>query len=130
MPGPVTMDVSNLNQFIVELDHVRARSVLAVERVVERGALGVKNRMVADAQKSKHFGQIARTISYDSATQPGVFKYEIGPDRDRGDEARIANIAYFGGRFGGGNTLDVEAGLNEEEPRLLAHLSELARGIL
>ena len=130
MADGVSMDMGQVRRLITDLGAVPRQVVPKVRKVAERGALNVKNRMVADAQGSRHFKQIARTISYEEKSSADQVAFEIGPDRERDDAARIANIAYFGGRNGGGGTLDVEAGLNEEGPRLTDHLSRLARGIL
>ncbi len=130
MADGTSMDLSQVNRLVVDLGRIPGRVVPEVRQIAERGALNVKNRMVADARGSRHFKQIAPTISYDESTRAGVVSFDIGPDRDRADAARIANIAYFGGRNGGGGTLDIEAGLNEEAPNLVEHLSRLARGIL
>lgn len=130
MADGVSMDMGQVRRLITDLGAVPRQVVPEVRKVAERGALNVKNRMVADAQGSRHFKQIARTISYDEKSSADQVAFEIGPDRERDDAARIANIAYFGGRNGGGGTLDIEAGLNEEGPRLAEHLSRLAQGIL
>ena len=82
MVDDTSMDLSQLNRLAVELGRIPGRVVPQVREVVERGALNVKNRMVADAQGSRHFKQIARTIAYDESTRAGSVSFDIGPDRD------------------------------------------------
>lgn len=130
MADGTSMDLTQVNRLVTDLGRIPGRVVPEVREIAERGALNVKNRMVADARGSRHFKQIAPTISYDESTRAGLVSFDIGPDRSRDDAAKIANIAYFGGRNGGGGTLDIEAGLVEEGPRLASHLERLARGLL
>lgn len=130
MADGTSMDLSQMNRLVADLGRIPGRVVPEVRQIAERGAFNVKNRMVTDARGSRHFKQIAPTISYDESTRAGMVSFDIGPDRDRGDAAKLANIGYYGGRNGGGGTLDIEAGLNEEGPRLEDHLSRLARGLL
>lgn len=100
------------------------------EQVLERGALNVKNRMVEDARSShkgaaRHF---AGSISYDRATRVGQLGYEIGPDKDR-QQGALGNILYFG-TSKNAPTLDIEAGLIEEAPRLEKALGDLGADVL
>ena len=130
MADGINMDLSQVNRLALDIAVLGTTIPPAARAIVTKGALNVKNRMVADARDSRHFKQIAPTISYSMTGNAYYSNAEIGPDRDRADAARIANIAYFGGRNGGGGTLDIEAGLNEEAPNLVEHLSRLARGML
>ena len=93
-------------------------------RVVQQGALRIKQGMQRDAGGSQHFRQIAGAISYDLADSG--LAAEIGP-RDDGGAGELANIAYIGTSRGGG-TLDLTGPLNAEEPAILEHLQRIAEG--
>lgn len=95
-----------------------------VERVLEKGALNVKNRMVEDAQTLKgHARQFHRSISYDRETRLLQLGYEVGPDKDR-PQGALGNLLYFGSK-NNAPQLDIEAGLNDEEPRLIKALGDV-----
>lgn len=100
------------------------------EKVLERGALNVKNRMVADARASHngHARRFASSISYDRATRIGKLGYEIGPDKERAQGA-LGNLLYFGSSKNA-PTLDIEAGLIEEEPRLVSEMGKLLEQVI
>lgn len=74
-----------------------------VEAVVEESAVEVQKQLRAEARGSAHFGQIAPRITHETTQRYGGPEAQIGPEK-RG-AGRLANIAYFGGRNGGGGTL-------------------------
>jgi hypothetical protein len=129
MADGITMDTSQAHQLEVDIRALGTTIPVAARAIVAKGALNIKNRMVADARGSRHF-KIAPTISYNMTGNAYYSLAEIGPDRERGGVARLAVIAYFGGRNGGGGTLDIDAGLTEETPRVFDHLSRLLQGVL
>ena len=57
--------------------------------------------MQSDFSRSRSFGHIAGSITYDV---DGT-RMEIGPDAARSSSAPLAGIAYFGGAHGGGGTV-------------------------
>lgn len=126
----ITGDFSEVGKLAVDLGKAVSRLLPEVDAIVKRGAQNVKDEMVADASGSRHFKGIARSISYDRAYGLGSVGYEVGVDRDRGGQAALAGIAYFGGVNGGGGTLDIDKPLRNEEPRLVKALSELGDGLL
>ena len=93
-------------------------------KVVQVGAIKIKQGMQRDANASTHFKQIARSISYDLAD--GGLTAEIGPRND-GGAGELANIAYIGTSKGGG-TLKLTGPLEAEAPTILEHLQRLAEG--
>ena len=98
------------------------------DRVLERGALGVKEAMAADAQRltgyAKHFH---RSISYDRRNGVGRMSYEIGPDKDRRQGA-LGNLIYFGSK-NNAPQLDIEAPLIEEEPKFLSEMAKMLQRV-
>lgn len=107
-----------------DLAHAAGAMRPEAARVVQQGALRIKQGMQRDASGSQHFRQIAGAISYDLAD--GGLAAEIGP-RDDGGAGELANIAYIGTSRGGG-TLDLTGPLKAEEPAILEHLRRIAEG--
>lgn len=123
-------DFSEVHKLSFDLGRASARVVPAVDAVMKRAASNVKDDMVADASKSRHFSGIARTISYDRVAGLRGIGYEVGPDRERGGQAPLAGIAYFGGVRGGGGTLDIDGPLQREAPNLDRYLGDALKGLL
>ena len=122
------IDLSEVRALATDLGKVPREVEKEADRVLERGALGVKNVMVADAQRhtghAKHFH---RSLSYDRS--PGSrLSYEVGPDKDRMQGA-LGNLLYFGSR-NNGPTLDIEAGMVAEEPRLMSEMGKMLERVM
>ena len=130
MADSVQIDASEVHAFAAELGRVAGKALPGLDAVLKKGAQQIKDDLVADAKGSRHFKQIAPTISYDREAGIGRIGYEIGPDKDRGGAAKLANIAYFGGARGGGGTLDLDGPLRAEEPRLMSALDDYLGGLL
>lgn len=124
------IDAREVTALAADLGRVASGALPLVDAVVKKGAQNITEEMRADAAGSRHFGQIAPSLSYDSNYRVGQVGYEIGPDRSRSPGARLANIAYFGGSNGGGGTLDIDAPVRNEEPRMLKALDEALGRIL
>lgn len=125
----VHIDASELDALAVELGHVAGSAVPLVDAVMKKAAQNIADEMRADAQVSRHFRQVARTITYDRETRVGQVAYEIGPDRDRGASAGLAG-AYLGWSNGGGGSLSLDSPVEHEEPRLLRALDEALGRVL
>lgn len=124
------LDTSELRALAVDLGNASREVEREAERVLEKGALNVKDKMAADAKAAhggyaKHFH---RSISYDRATRAGQLGFEIGPDKHRRQGA-LGNLLYFGSA-NNGPTLDIEAGLIEEEPRLVSEMGKMLERVL
>lgn len=120
----VSVDASDARRFAADLTAATQRVVDQAPRVVERGALNIKNRMVDAMRSSSHFKGAARSISYDM--RDGGFEAEIGPRSGPGEPGALANIAYFGGSRGGGGTVeDPQVALDAETPRFERALLDL-----
>lgn len=120
-------EIEGLRELSADLGRISSRALPEVDGLLKKGAQQIKDQMVSDAEGSKHFRSIARSISYDSDYRVGQAAYEIGPDKDRG--GALANIAYFGGANGGGGSLDLDAPLQNEEPRLMKALDDYLGGL-
>lgn len=123
------IDTSDLRALATDLGKIPARLLPEADAVVKRGAQNVKDHMNADAAASAHFHGMAGSVTYDSAYRVGSVQYEVGPDKARRGGA-LGNIAYFGGANGGGGTLDIDAPLTAEEPRLTSAIGRLLEQLL
>ena len=103
----MSVDASELGGLAKSFRAIPADMVPKIKGVVEKSALNTKNIMRKDARGSKHFKQLARTISYDVKVHgfagDGVIEAEVGPSG--GGSASLAGIAYFGTSRPGGATL-------------------------
>ena len=124
------IDLSEVRALATDLGRTTKEVEREADRVLERGALGVKNAMVEDA-RSSHSGyakRFASSISYDRRYGVGRMSYEIGPDKSRRQGA-LGNLLYFGSR-NNAPTLDIEAGLIAEEPRLLSEMGKMLERVV
>lgn len=123
------VDGSELRELARDLGRIPARLLPEADAIVKRGAQNVKDHMSTDLAASRSFRGAAGSVSYDSDYRPGVVQYEVGPDKGRRGGA-LANIAYFGGANGGGGTVDIDAPLAAEEPRLTSAIGRLLEQVL
>lgn len=123
------IDLSEVRALATDLGKTSREVEREADKVLERGALGVKNAMAEDAQKhtghAKHFH---RSISYDRRYGVGRMSYEIGPDKGR-IQGALGNLLYFGSS-NNAPTLDIEAGLIEEEPKLLSEMGKMLERVV
>ena len=122
-------DASELRNFAAELGRVEPKVERQVNSVMSKGALNIKNTLREDLSHSRHFKQIAPTISYGIEKSDGAIEVEIGPNKQY-RAARLANIAYFGTSRGGGQTADFDNGLRKELPNLTEHLRRVMGDVL
>lgn len=121
-----TVDTSELDQLVTDLDKVPAEVMPKFRKVLERGAVNVKNGMRADATGHPTFKHFPNSISYD--LKGDGLKAEIGPDKGRVQGA-LGNLLYFGTSTSGG-VLDINGPLNREGPRLEDFAADVAADIL
>jgi hypothetical protein len=112
---------------------IPAEMVPKIKGVVTKSALNTKKIMQADAKRSRHFGQLARTINYDLKTHgfagDGVIEAEIGPSG--GGAASLAGLAYFGSsKPGGGTVRNPEDAMLEEAPNFYEYAFKATEGLL
>lgn len=121
----VTITTEGVRELAADLESVPVEKAPAFRRVVERGALNIKNEMRRDAQSSGHYRHFHRSISYDMT---GEMSAEIGPDKDK-IQGALGNILYFG-TSNNAPVLSLEAPLEHEEPRFEKALADEAEDIL
>jgi len=129
----VSVDTSGLDGLAKSFRAIPAAMVPKLKGVVSKSAVNTKNLMRKDASGSKHFKQLARTISYDlkvhSFGGDGVIEAEVGPAG--GGAASLAGIAYFGtSRPGGGTLRNPEDAMLEEAPNFYEFAFQVTEGLL
>lgn len=127
----VTVDVSELVALGRDLSKAGDDLMGKVRPVVSRGALNVKNGMREDMQGSRHFGQVAASISYEMSGNAVTSQAEVGPVTEGQTVGDLAHFAYFGGANGGGGSVrDPQAVLDEEEPRFVKAIEDVVGSLL
>ena len=129
----MTADTSDLDALARSFRQIPAAMVPKVRGVVAKSALNTKNIMRKDAQRSRHFKQLARTIGYDLKEHgfggDGVIEAEIGPSP--GGSGSLAGIAYYGtSRAGGGTVRNPEDAMLEEAPNFYEFAFKATEGLL
>ena len=129
----MTADASELDGLARSFRQIPALMVPKIKGVVAKSALNTKNLMRKDARGSRHFKQLAPTISYDikvnSFGGDGVIEGEVGPSG--GGAASLAGIAYFGtSRPGGGTLRNPEDAMLEEAPNFYEFAFRATEGLL
>ena len=129
----MSADTSELDGLVDSFRKIPTDMVPKVRGVVAKSAVNTKKIMQKDARSSRHFKQVARTISYDlnehSFAGDGVIEAEIGPSG--GGSASLAGIAYFGTSKPGGGTLrNPEDAMLEEAPNFYEFAFRATEGLL
>lgn len=123
------IDMREVQALATNLEKTTKSVEKEADRVLERGALGVKQAMAEDAQRltghAKHFH---RSISYDRRYGVGRLGYEVGPDKDR-PQGALGNLLYYGSK-NNAPQLDIESGLLAEEPKLMSEMGKLLQRVL
>lgn len=125
----MSADTSDLDALARDFGRIPAAMIPKMRGVVAKSALNTKNIMRKDARKSRHFKQIAPTISYDLKVSGDVIEAEIGPSG--GGSASLAGIAYFGtSKPGGGTVRNPEDAMLEEAPNFYEFAFKATEGLL
>ncbi|HKS46348.1 MAG TPA: hypothetical protein VJT49_14805 [Amycolatopsis sp.] len=114
-----------MDQLAADLEGVPEETRPRFRKVVERGALNIKNGMRADASGHRKFIHFPRSISYDMT---GDLEAEIGPDKAL-IQGALGNLLYFGTSRTAG-VLDINGPLNREVPRMMDAIADVAEDIL
>lgn len=126
MADGMQIDVSEIRELIADFSQVPAQLARHARPVVSKGALNIKNQLRDEAKASRTLG-FDRFIDYDLVDDG--FGAEIGPRKEA--RGSLANIAYFGGVYGGGGTVpDPRGALEAEAPRFMQELAKLGEDLL
>ena len=111
------IEIQGARELMADLASLPTQVQREVPKVIERGALNIKNQMRSEITQSA-VGQkrgVESSITYD--LHDGGYLAEIGPRK--GGPGSIANIAYFGGAHGGGGSApDPRGALEAEAPNV------------
>lgn len=121
-------DASELGQLAADLDRSAVEVAVSIRQIVAKGALSIKKQLRSEMAGSQHFGQAARSITYDLAGGGDTIVATVGPTKD--GAGPLANIAYFGTPRGGGTVPDPVGALEAEGARTTAWLEKLVGGLL
>lgn len=127
----VEFDMNEVRTLAVDMSKVDSRLSRHLVPVVRRGAVNIKNAMNADFGKSRSFGALQGTVTFDELD--GGLGAEIGPQKRSGSKRGLdfgANIAYFGSYKGGGSVRDPKEAMNDEEPNFIRELESIAEGLI
>lgn len=101
--------IEGIDDLARDLGTTARQTGTAVRRVLNRAGVEMKRNMKSDFSGSRHFKQVARSITYDlhdsAAFGRRNISVEVGPDASRAPSAALAGIAYFGGSPGGGGSV-------------------------
>lgn len=119
---------SELIRFANDLGKIAGKVVPEVDAVLKKGANNIKEELIADVKRSRHFSgkrkpSLEAGISYDPIGGVGSLGYEIGPEIGRAGGS-LGHIYYLGTSRGGG-TGDIEGPLNNEKPNIERELGKL-----
>jgi hypothetical protein len=124
----VSVDTAELRELILALDQAAEQAPAEVRKVVQRGALNIKNDWRRRWSGHPHYPALPYAISYDTMASAGGVEAEIGPDKAR-PQGALGNLIEFGSR----NNAPLPGGLpalQAEEPRAQAALAALAERLL
>jgi hypothetical protein len=129
----MSVDASDLDGLARSFRAIPAAMVPKMRGVVAKSAVNTKKIMQKDAQRSRHFKQLAPTIGYDLKVHEfggdGVIEAEIGPSG--GGSASLAGIAYYGtSKPGGGTVRNPEDAMLEEAPNFYEFAFKATEGLL
>ena len=123
------IEIQGARELMADLASLPTQVQREVPKVIERGALNIKNQMRSEILQSA-VGQkrgVESSITYD--LHDGGYLAEIGPRK--GGPGSIANIAYFGGAHGGGGSApDPRGALEAEAPNVEREILNIVSGAL
>lgn len=105
------------------LGRIASRALPEVDKVLEVGAVKIKDGLNENLRGSRHFKGAGGSVTYDQRYSLNEAAYVIGPDKSRRGGA-LGNIAFFGTSRGGG-TVDLEGPMREEAPVVEGLLADL-----
>jgi hypothetical protein len=130
----IEIDASDFVRAAVDMGRGLEDLLPEVRKSVARGALNAKRGMQEDFQRSRHFKQVAHTITYDTRSGKDWAEAQVGPETGGpgvGTPGDLAHIAWFGGVRGGGGTVrDPEVHLEQEADNFERGIGEILDRLL
>lgn len=116
--------LGDLRKLVEDLSAAPERALGAIDRVVEKGALNIKNDWRASLAGSEAFKHLQFAVGYDRTRGVDFVGADIGYDKAR-VQGPLGNIREFGTVDTPGH-LDGQLALIAEEPRFVAALETAA----
>jgi hypothetical protein len=89
------MESPELKRFALDLDNAADVAPEEVRKVVQRGALNIKNDARRRISGRAHLPRYPHSISYDSTPTPSGAYADIGPDKRR-TQGALGNVIEYG----------------------------------
>ncbi|WP_329013221.1 hypothetical protein OG271_04010 [Micromonospora rifamycinica] len=89
------IETGELKRLAVHLEEAAGVAPVEVRKVVQKGALNIKNDARRRVQGLRHAPAYPYAITYDSTETPGGAWADIGPDKDKRQGA-LGNILEYG----------------------------------
>lgn len=115
---------NGLEALAADLDRGAAVAPKEARKVVQKGALNIKNDWRKRWSGLSHAPAVGRAVSYDTVETPTGATAEIGPDKDR-PQGPLGNLLEYGSV----NNAPIPGGqpaLQQERPRFEKALEDLA----
>lgn len=126
----VTVDTSEVDEYVAELKQVPAELGRHLYPVVKRAAQSIKTDLQEDFRGSsnKAIRGIAGKVTYDEPSGAPSIETEIGIDK--GSHGSLGNIAVFGTWKGGGTHMHPSYYAEQELPAFTEHLASVAAELI
>lgn len=121
---------AELTALAAEFDHASRNVPAETRKVVSKGALNVKNEAKQNVRKSApiHSSRAEQFINYDVEVDGDTVEAEIGYDKSF-RPARLGNLLEFGSPTSAPHR-DIGRALDDEEPRFVAAMADIAEGLM
>lgn len=120
--------VTGLDEWIVQLTKAQSGALPAVERVLSKGALNIKQDAIRRISGHAHSPAYPRAIGYDIYHLPGSARARIGPDK-QARQGALGNILEFG-TANNAPIPHLAPALDAEGPRFENALADVAAQLL
>lgn len=90
-----TFEAGELKRFAAELERSAGVSPAEARRVVQKGALNIKNDARRRISGHPHLPAYPYAITYDTKETPGGSEASIGPDKDK-RQGPLGNVLEYG----------------------------------
>jgi len=120
----VTARLEGLDEWIDSLENAAETLVDEIKPVVSKGALNIKTDWRAGWKTlGPHITDLPRKITYDVDVEGTRVSAEIGPDKELGGQAPLANVIEYGSVNNAPHPAGAHA-LAAEEPRFLDQIAD------
>lgn len=120
-------DIRELDAFVNHLDGVPPAFMKEARKSAFFAGMQIKRQLRNEMGRSSYFKGVTPSIDFEDIQSLTEFGIVAGPRKGGMFPGDLANIAYFGGSRGGGGTVpDPKGALEEEAPKFMAALLDIA----